>query len=450
MSKLKDNWQKFLSQPIFFVTPDVIKGVGLENKLPNYHIVSSFASPLINSLRKKGANIFCLEEIIGVSAQKINNSAKLLSHSKALEYIRTHTADSAYIMFFKPSLKIGMICKRYGFLPIGNQVSKNIEFEDKINFYHLTKKYFPKHHIPGLIDILGRVKISDIIGKFGLPFVIQFARSWSGKHVYFINYREQFLRLKEKFPHSKIRVSKQILGTTLLNNCCISRSYIFVGPPAIQLSGISALHPNKAVTCGRQWPAGNISGNQIKIIEDISQNMGQLMRNKGYKGFYGLDFIVEEKTGRVYLSENNARLTASASFYTKLELASGNIPLIAYHIACHLGKEIPFDGKYSPDISGSQITFRLPKSIPKLDKNFGVYRYKNKQVSFVKKDYNVEDLSKYEFIFIKTLRDLPEGNAQGFGELARIETKRSVLSSSGKLKKWVKKILQIDRLYEKI
>ena len=52
------------TDPIFFVTPDPHWGIGLEDIIPNYHIVCLDNSPVVPLLRVSGVNIFCLEEFL--------------------------------------------------------------------------------------------------------------------------------------------------------------------------------------------------------------------------------------------------------------------------------------------------------------------------------------------------------------------------------------------------
>ena len=97
---------------------------------------------------------------------------------------------------------------------------------------------------------------------------------------------------------------------------------------------------------------------QIKDINGLSQKVGIIMKEKGYKGFFGLDFLVEGDSDKIYLSEVNARLTASTSFYTYLEKGLGRTPLLIYHIASFLEKDIPDNERWISKLVGSQIIFR--------------------------------------------------------------------------------------------
>jgi hypothetical protein len=61
----------------------------------------------------------------------------------------------------------------------------------------------------------------------------------------------------------------------------------------------------------------------------------------GYKGILGIDFIIEDGTGRVYPQEINPRLTAAFPVLSQLHLSKGIIPLEIFHILEFL--DIPYE-----------------------------------------------------------------------------------------------------------
>lgn len=435
-----NNWRyKFSRDNIFFVTPDVKRGIGVEHLLPNYHIICSYINPLIPILRKQGARIFCLEEKAGKGKDLINNSGKLLEHPLVNKYIKEYAKTTPYIMYFKPSLKLDLLIRKLNYRPIGNNADLNEEFENKIKFYHVTEKYLPKVTIPSIVGILGKLNYKDLSSKLGLPLVIQFGHGWAGKTTFFIDNEKEFHGLSRQFSQTNVKVSRKITGITILNNCCIYNDYIFVSPAAIQLSGIRQLSSRPGVTCGRQWPAGFIEERQTKEILNISKKIGKIMQEKGFRGFFGLDFIIENSTGKIYLSEANARLTASTPFFTRLELGLEKIPLLAYHLAAFTNRILPQAGFVGPEISGSQVLFRETKYIPMVpdEADFGVFMTENDKVTLVNNEYYPENLHPNEFIFIRN-------NSERFTndqEIARIETKQEILDQPGKLAAWIQSIL---------
>lgn len=433
-------WEKFRNENIFFVTPDVKRGLGVEDLLPNYHIICSFFDPIIPILRNQGANIFCLEESIETDSSKINNSGKLLEHPLVSNYISKYSQTTPHIIYFKPSAKLDLLIRRKGYLPVGNNSELNEQFENKINFFNTVQKYFPQFVILSELGILGNLSFKKLANKLGLPFVVQFGHGWAGKTTFFIESEGKFVEISQKFSHTKVKVSRKIDGFTVLNNCCIYRNSVFLSPPAIQLSDIDKLYQKPGVTCGRQWPARFLSTKQEKVIYDLTKKVGKLMERAGFHGLFGLDFLAEVASGKIYLSETNARLTASTPFYTRLERGINIAPLLGFHLAAFLGKSLE-TGYDIANILGSQIIFRSSSHKPALStpSGFGVFAFKDSKPILVEKGYSPEKLDINEFIYmgrlVKNIKTTDE-------EIARLETKREVLEKPTRLKSWVRNLLQ--------
>lgn len=415
---------------IFFVTPDIWRGIGLEDHLPNFSIICSSYDPIIPILRRQGTNIFCLEEESGKNTLPAVNSAKLLEHTSVTSFIRSKTRGTPAILFFKPSLKLDTVIKNFGYIPIGNSSSINEEFENKLVFYNHVKDVFAGDLPKTVIGQLGHMDFQEVRSQLDLPFVIQFGHGWAGNTTFIIKNKESFRALSNKFPVTQVKVSQYINGYTILNNCCIYKDHIFVSPPALQIQGIEELSPNPFATCGRQWPVSNIQDDGKNTIQVMSQTVGTILQKKEYKGIFGIDFIVEKKTGKIFLTEVNARLTASIPFFTKLEIGQGKNPLLLYHVASFL----PFGtlSMYSSDdLSGSQLIIRKKETVKKMSfsREYGVYTIGNKKP---KRDgYHPESLRNDEYIFIQKNMEARHS------EYARLESKRNVIDGCDRLESWV-------------
>lgn len=433
------DWKKYFSDDnIFFVTPDVKRGLGFTGILSQYHIICTDLDPIIPALRIQGAKIFCLEEEGSVDVSEMRNSGKLLENLRVLEYIKNNSKGAPKVMYFKPSLKIDSLVKLHGFTPIGNNTALNELFEDKVSFAQIAKNIFPDYLLPSISGILGELNYPDLYGKLSSPLVLQFGHGWAGKTTFFINGEEEFEILSQKFPYTKVKISKFIEGFTVLNNCCLYQGQIYISSPAVQIDGIEELGSKPGATCGRQWPAKFITNAQVSQIEVISRNLGKLMNEKGFRGFLGIDFLIEEKTGKIYLSEVNARMTASAAFYTLLEIGSGSIPLLAYHMAEFLGKSIKDKFEENNNLVGSQVIMRSGRSLTNVDSHlFGVFKYENNRTKFIRDEYYPNKLRDGEYIFMG--KRLKEGNSTD--EFARIETKYEILEKPRKFNKQFKRII---------
>lgn len=431
------DWEKYFeNEDIFFVTPDVKRGLGFAGILPNYHIICIDFDPIIPVLHKQGANIFCLEEQNSTS-DEIRNSAKLLENIQVLDYIRSNSRTKPKIMYFKPSVKLDILIEKNGFIPIGNNAKINEIFEDKVSFNQLTQKELSPYLIPAVIGVLGELNYRQLTEKLGGIFVVQFGHGWAGKTTFIISQEKEFADLKEQFAFTKVKTGKFIRGFTVLNNCCIYQGKIFVSQPAIQIDRVAQLSDKPTVTCGRQWPVKFIDNKQIETIKKISEKVGNLMHKNGFAGFFGIDFLVEEATGKIYLSEVNPRLTASSAFFTLLEEASGNIPLLVYHLASFLGKTLPLP-KETSSIIGSQIILRKPYHTNNWEhRQFGVFKIENGKSVFVRENYYPAKLQKDECIFMG--RKIEKKHVDD--EFARIETKSESLEKPGKLVKWLRDLI---------
>ncbi|MDP3954859.1 MAG: hypothetical protein Q8Q15_00660 [bacterium] len=429
-----------MNEPIFYVSPDLSRAIGLETELENYHIICLDDSQLVDLLMARGMKVFSLERALGRKNQVIRSTGEILAHPLVQTYIEKESlGERPNLLFFKPSKKIENVARQKSYFLLGNPSSLNEKFEDKISFYNLCREYdlpVPEGEIVSLPD----ARYVDLKEKYGPNFVFQFGHGWAGNTTYFVKDKEGFTNLLRNCPVVKARVTRFVKGETYLNNVCVTRDKIYISPSAIQITAPDGFTKNPGGTCGRQWPA-RLNTRSKNQIEEYSRKVGMMMREAGYRGFFGLDFLLEEETGKVYLSENNARLTASVPMFTKLQLKARQTPLLLRHILEFLGDEQPTDTENDDEISGSEIIIRNNTSTPvRVTKSFpaGIYTFKEK-LHKVRDGYSLSDIeSDDEFLMIAA----EEGRiVTSENELARLDCPVSILDDQG-IKSWAKKTLQ--------
>ncbi len=437
-----NKWQdSFSGEQIFYITPDVKRGIGLDTVLSNYHIVCLYPDPIIPLLRKKGANIFCLsenEELVKLGSYA--TSGGLLAHPLVSQYIEIHS-KRPNILVFKPSKKVEFLCSKRGYRPLVNTRELNDRFEDKVLFYELVRDKIVENSIPGLTGKLNDLKFEMMAKELNLPFVVQFAHGWAGKTTFFISSEDDFEKIADRFPYTTVKVNKYIDGYTLLNNVCVlSDGNILVSPVALQISDIPELREKKGVTCGRQWLVGFIEADQNKLIKEITEKVGKLMFIDGFRGFFGLDFMVEKNSGKIYISECNARFTASSAFFSRLEAEAGLVPMVSFHLATFLGRDYPFHYSQNENLSASQLILRNSSVQPKYisGRNFGVFRMEGKTAVYLRDEYEPYLLEKGEFIFSRRSEHFVKSED---AEISRIETKDRVVEKPSQLGEWIKNLI---------
>ncbi|OGM24917.1 hypothetical protein A3D00_00250 [Candidatus Woesebacteria bacterium RIFCSPHIGHO2_02_FULL_38_9] len=420
-----------IKDPIFYVTPDPERAVGPEAFLDNYHIICFDDKQIVDLLRQRGVKIFSLAREIKKNHSFLRNAGKMLYHPLVQDYIeRNSHSKKPGIIYFKPSYKIDFICQKKGYLQIGNTARLNRLFEDKVKFYVMSKRN--NWSVPN-----GKIgKLKNL--KFDYPYVVQFGRGWAGTTTFFIRNDDERQNLVNKWGEKRVKISKKIDGFTYLNNACVTNNKILVSDPAIQLPQLPNSKGNPTATYGRQWPATGLTKTQSDLINKITREVGKTMKTAGYKGWFGLDFLADIKTGEIYLSENNARLTASASFYTQMEIKSGvKNPLFLYHIAEFLGINLKKDWKQS-SFEASQIVLRnfsnnsieivnIPMS--------GAYNF-DKKMTYLKPSIGLSDIKDKNEMYLTTpgIGDIVSPNT----ELATLEKLDKALNQNLNFNPWVK------------
>ena len=105
-----------VTDPIFYVTNDVSRGLGMETLLPNYHLICLDDHPVIDILEKKKVSVFCLERLLGRKNILRRSSGTILDHPLAREFIKEKSKGvTPKILFFKPQKKIELIAQKNGF-----------------------------------------------------------------------------------------------------------------------------------------------------------------------------------------------------------------------------------------------------------------------------------------------------------------------------------------------
>lgn len=441
---MNNNWLEEITEPIFFVTNDVFRGIGLENLLANYHIVCLDDHPVIDLLEKQKVSVFCLERALNQKNILPRSSGKILGHPLAQEFIRQKAGSQRpNILFFKPQKKLELTARENSYHLLGNSSDTNRYFEDKLSFFCFCQENnFPVP--PGEIVDWQAADYPVLKKRYGETLVVQFGQGWAGNSTFFVSSEKQFEILKNKRRRLRVKISSFMVGATYINNAVIYGEKIFQSKPAVQIKPTGLLTATQAGTGGRQWPA-EINNETKREIEKMTEKVGNRMAGVGYKGYFGLDFIVGSN-GRVYLSECNARQTASVPFYTKLEIEKGVFPLLGYHLLAFLSRPIDANNNYEvPEVVGGEVIVRNIASVPVIIGNGfepGIY---GQGLNLIRKSAYLEAGKTGEF-FLSTAGKARKVNPEI--ELIRIDTVDRLCDEKGSLLPQYIKI--INKVKEKL
>ena len=327
-------------EPIFYVSLDVEKGLGIEDLLPAYNILYKGRSHLHDMILSNGVNVlgFDLPDDPNITTYD------LLKNTKVLEYIREFSGDlPSNILVFKSDSFLEAFVREQGFNllnPFSELVKK---LENKIN----VVKFFEGLGLsqPGYIicDSFDDTSYIDLSNRLGKSFVIQFTIGHSGNSTFFVDSKEDFDLLKVKYARRKFKASALISGPTYTVNACATRLGTIVSGISEQITGVPELTPSRGGTVGNEMSQRHL--NDELRLELINQTiaLGDQIYKMGFRGMFGVDAVLDIETKKFFFIEVNPRQIASSSFVSYVQRINGIVPIFLWHVLELLGHDYSSD-----------------------------------------------------------------------------------------------------------
>lgn len=429
---------------LVFATNSPALALGLDLLVKNYSVICIDDNSIVDYLLSQGVKVLSLERILGEHGAMYRNTHKLLSHPVSIKFIKE--LHPTALLVFKNSSQVEQLCFEQNWELIATKSSLGRRYENKL--------VFPKilHELNLAYPELEITKISDLENvKLSTPFVLQFAKGFAGRTTHLITNLKELLNLTKGNESREVKISKYIPGYSFTINACVTPHGILASDPFFQITGLANLTPYKMGSCGQDWEYRPISEDSIGRMISITQKIGQHLQSIGYKGIYGLDFVVSMDEKEVFVIEINPRLVASIPFFTDLQILKSETPMILWHLFSFGWlsesnyppvKDIEFNSndflKSSEFMrkarSGAQlILHNLTSSSQLVSGNLkaGIYNVKNNNLVQVNSSIHITDINENDEFIV-----LPAGQGQLINpgvECARIQFKHSVLSGNNAL-----------------
>jgi hypothetical protein len=459
------------NSPIFFATNDAERALGLEKVLNHYHILCIDDNNIIDYLLEKQVKVFCLEKELGKTNAIFRNSNRLLRHKLTKEYIKGFAPKNGFFMFFKIAPNLEKTARKMNFKVLNTSSDLNREFELKMPQYRFLRKldiYLPKTEIL----VLKEANYKELVDKLGKDFIIQFNRGHTGGGTLEIDSKDQLEELKAIFPHRVVRISQKIIGPAYTLNACITKHGVAWGGLSYQITGVEECTSKKLATVGNDWSYPKILDKNIKKkIGRFTSTIGKCMKKRGFKGMFGLDLVIEERTNKPHIIEINARQPASIPMFTKLQLSKNQIPLNLLAIAEFMKIKYEIDvSKYNEEASApfeaAQLFIRNKFSNPakvvgglkpgsyRLVGDNSAYNWESGKPELKKNVLTLEEAKDKPLVMQAENYALGENNlgllilctkegkvVNENAEVARIQAKQTLMNKEGKLKMWLQEIV---------
>ena len=121
---------------------------------------------------------------------------------------------------------------------------------------------------------------------------------------------------------------------------CATKEGTIVGPLMTELVGFKELTSYRGGWCGNEIFATAFRPKVRQKARELTFKFGEQLRKEGYRGYFELDFLIEQKTDEIYLGELNPRITGASSMTNHAAFAHADAPLFLFHLLEFSG--VPF------------------------------------------------------------------------------------------------------------
>jgi hypothetical protein len=167
----------------------------------------------------------------------------------------------------------------------------------------------------------------------GSDLVVQTAFGDSGHTTFFISNEQEHARhAAELQAEAEVKIMKRIKCRGATMEACATRSGTLAGPLLTEVVGRRELTPNKGGWCGNEIFPGAFSERIRTKARDMAFRFGNQLVKEGYRGYFDLDFLIDEKDGEVYLGELNPRICGASSITNHSAFAYADAPLFLFHL----------------------------------------------------------------------------------------------------------------------
>lgn len=459
----------FISLKRFFETcvqtPIVGAGVyafhrlGPEEFVSPYRIVA-LRSSLETELIEKDIEVFSLEKGMGTKhIEAPRNATTVLLDERTQKYLKQ--SPGALLLVYKSSEKLERVASEMGWRIAANPVRfGKILLENKITFRRILENLgvpVPPGEIFELSETERDLELDrpreeyrrryEHFGKtYGVPFVLQHPTRGGGKGTFFVSSWEEFwLRLKgladpESERPQELLVSRYVEGPSPSITGCVTRHGILSTSLQHQILAVPTLYSpslGSGLFCGHDWSSSRFSEKILLQAYEIVDRVGRHLATLGYKGIFGLDFVLDEKNETLSVTECNPRLLGSFPVLTMIQQEHKELPILAFHLLEYLGIDYEIDAEeinkqMRTEKEGAQMMMhnvsgrwaRNQNQIPA-----GVYRLEpgSSKPQFIRSGYALKHIKNNDEFLITEGVPLLKSHFSPNRRIVRIITKRAIL-----------------------
>jgi len=329
--------------PFYYISTSTFNLLGMDARINNLRFINT-----INSFAGHHPHVFVPPGAHAYGRQGIeaaNND--LLNDPAVADYVRCGGADG-YALFLMFDEQVEQRARQLGLRVAFPPAKLRADLDNKIT----TTRLGNQAGIPSVPNVLAHVEsyaaLRQVARHLGPDLVVQLPYGDSGATTFFIATEADY-RLHAALIAAQplVKIMRRIHCRQLTIEGCVTRHGTAVGPLMTEMIGFPELTPFQGGWCGDEVfgaGASNLLSPALRqVAYGITSALGTELRQQGYWGCFGLDFLLDQVSGDIYLGELNPRITGVTPLTSQTALDQNAPPLLLLHLLEALGVAYTLD-----------------------------------------------------------------------------------------------------------
>lgn len=327
--------------PVYFVSATNFNLLGLDEWVKNFKYIT-----YMDCFDGRHPNVLVPSEVPHDEFQSIEDiNNYLLQHKEVVDYVKSRGGKPKFV-FLMFDEKTEQLAKELG----GEVWFPKAKLREKCDNKIETVRIGNKAGVPSVPNVLAEVKSYEDLQKtcekagLGHDLVLQSAFGDSGHTTFFIKSEADFRKHEHEIVgEGEIKIMKRIDCRGSAIEACATKQGTIVGPLMTELVGFKELTPYRGGWCGNEIFSTAFPPKARQQARDLTFKFGEQLRKEGYRGYFELDFLIDKKTGELWLGELNPRITGASSMTNHAAFAHADAPLFLFHLLEFSGKPFKLD-----------------------------------------------------------------------------------------------------------
>lgn len=326
-------------RPIYLVSPTNFNLLGMDEWCRNFKFISYF-----DCYDGRHPNVFVPQELPHAEFESIEDiNAYLLQHKDVVDLLKSSKKKPVVVLLMFDE-RIETICKELG---VDIWFPKSA-LRERIDHKIETVRIGNLAGVPSVPNVLSEVRdwahLCEVSAELGTDLVLQTAFGDSGHTTFFIKSEKDFNRHADQIVgHGEVKIMKRIDNRGTAVEACVTSAGTLVGPLMTELVGFSQLTPYRGGWCGNEIFPDAFTEAIREKCRTYTEQFGAQLSKEGYRGYFEIDFLIDQKSDEVYLGECNPRVTGASSMTNHAAFAHADAPLFLFHLLEFSGASFDLD-----------------------------------------------------------------------------------------------------------